>query len=140
TDPRVLDAITSPGQVRPASVDITFTNGNPRFEPYIQDIKGIRGETKITLDIDATVSRKDRSARDFAKADEWMADQLNQAQVSSPNGQPWGKASVKKWRSQNDLTWHHLEDMETMQLVPTDLNNFIAHYGGRGMLDDLLGL
>jgi hypothetical protein len=28
-------------------------------------------------------------------------------------------------------TWHHVENSTTMQLIPTDLNQTVAHTGGR---------
>jgi hypothetical protein len=41
-----------------------------------------------------------------------------------------GKA-IAKVRSRLNLTWHHHEDLETLELVPSVLNNeLIPHLGG----------
>jgi hypothetical protein len=34
---------------------------------------------------------------------------------------------------QHRLTWHHVEDLRTMQLVPTDLNGMVPHSGGAAL-------
>lgn len=40
------------------------------------------------------------------------------------------KADIRKYRKDNNLTWHELNDMSTMQLVPTDVNAQFGHLGG----------
>jgi hypothetical protein len=60
---------------------------------------------------------------DFKIADAQLARDL---QLNSPT-------AAKIWRSQNQLTWHHLEDGQTLQLVPTILND-IPHVGGASIL------
>jgi filamentous hemagglutinin len=37
-------------------------------------------------------------------------------------------------------TWHHHQDMTTMQLVPADLHNAVRYTGGMALLKQLLGL
>ena len=70
--------------------------------------------------------------------------------TGQPDFSPWAIATVKinmKGNTTTDFTaankaaglkttppgytWHHHEDGTTMQLVPTELNNGIFHYGGR---------
>src|ERR1700683_4147949 len=41
--------------------------------------------------------------------------------------------AARVWRVQNGLTWHHVEDGQTLQLVPTILND-IPHQGGASIL------
>ena len=60
---------------------------------------------------------------DFSLADEQLAIDM---QLNSKN-------AAKVWRSQNGLTWHHVEDGQTLQLVPTVLND-IPHQGGASIL------
>lgn len=48
---------------------------------------------------------------DFTLADAQLAQDL---QLNSAN-------AAKVWRLDNDLTWHHVEDGETLQLVPTGI-------------------
>jgi hypothetical protein len=38
--------------------------------------------------------------------------------------------SCTAYREDNKFTWHHVEDAETMLLVPADLNNKVQHVGG----------
>ena len=42
-------------------------------------------------------------------------------------------SAARAWRKRNGLVWHHLEDGETLQLVPRPLND-IPHQGGASML------
>jgi NAD+--asparagine ADP-ribosyltransferase len=37
---------------------------------------------------------------------------------------------IKKFRSKNSFTWHEVEDMRTLQLVPTKINAKFGHLGG----------
>ena len=37
--------------------------------------------------------------------------------------------------SKNSLTWHELNDMKTLQLVPTKLNAYFGHMGGVGEIN-----
>jgi hypothetical protein len=60
---------------------------------------------------------------DFALADAQLAIDL---QLNSAN-------AARIWRTQNKLTWHHFQDAETLQLVPTILND-IPHVGGASIL------
>ncbi len=34
------------------------------------------------------------------------------------------------WEQPEDYTWHHHEDMKTMQCIPTDLHEAVRHSGG----------
>ena len=43
---------------------------------------------------------------------------------------------VAQMRKDQALTWHHVEDMTTMQLVPSDVNGVVAHLGGRTLMDE----
>ncbi len=40
------------------------------------------------------------------------------------------KADIRNYRKDNGLTWHELNDMTTMQLVPTDVNAKFGNLGG----------
>jgi hypothetical protein len=37
-------------------------------------------------------------------------------------------------RTPRGMTWHHVEDLRTMQLVPTDLHDAIRHAGGVALM------
>lgn len=55
----------------------------------------------------------------FKKADELLAKELG---ISTKE--------VVKMRKINKLTWHELNDMESMQLVPTIINSKFGYLGG----------
>ncbi|MET3656325.1 NAD+--asparagine ADP-ribosyltransferase [Sporosarcina psychrophila] len=50
---------------------------------------------------------------------------------------PWNiKASdIEDFRVANNLTWHELNDVKTMQLVPLFINSKFGHLGGVGEIN-----
>lgn len=44
------------------------------------------------------------------------------------------KAEAKRFLQKEGLTPHHHENMKTIQLIPTGLNNIIPHEGGASRL------
>ncbi|MBD2325999.1 HNH endonuclease [Alkalinema sp. FACHB-956] len=66
---------------------------------------------------------------DFREADKLFAEQQGWL---FKNGTPNGAASAR-FRQQNQLTWHHVEDGQTMQLVPTALHGNTPHLGGASL-------
>ena len=42
---------------------------------------------------------------------------------------------VRKWREENNYTWHECEDKKTMQKVPNEVHANIVHDGGRFQKD-----
>jgi NAD+--asparagine ADP-ribosyltransferase len=42
---------------------------------------------------------------------------------------------IKRWREENELTWHECNDMQTMQAVPTEINSTFGHLGGVGEIN-----
>ncbi len=90
---------------------IRYTNGYPDFSPVAA------GEVTIpNMSIDR--------AANFAQADEALAEQLG------------GSANdIAEWRFQNKYTWHEVEDLQTMQLVPSVINGKFGHVGGVGEIN-----
>jgi len=141
THPDVLAAV-APGQTH---VDITYANNHPDFAPFRQNIGTTLGEVSIQLDIDATVGRTTRHGRDIRAADEAMASLLNSGGTNPATGQPWTRTDVEAYRAANQLTWHHHESLTNgntgrMQLVKFELNDKLAHRGGRAICDYLFNL
>jgi hypothetical protein len=89
---------------------IRYNNAYPDFSPTAAAEVSISG---------MTTSRP----QNFQKADEQLAQQ-------------WGmsRKDVTQWRKQNGYTWHEVEDLKTMQLVPTIVNTKFGHMGGVGEL------
>ncbi|WP_159458332.1 HNH endonuclease [Listeria sp. ILCC797] len=65
----------------------------------------------------------------FREADELLAEKLG---VS--------RKDIVKLRKENKLTWHELNDMKTMQLVPTIINSKFGHLGGVAEIKKLLSM
>ncbi|WP_396653299.1 HNH endonuclease [Metabacillus idriensis] len=72
----------------------------------------------------------------FIQSDQKLADQLNHSpELAKEFGMESGKISardIKIYREKNQLTWHELNDVKTMQLVPSKINSEFGHLGGVG--------
>jgi filamentous hemagglutinin len=88
---------------------VAFNNGYIALSPYKVTQYSFKNLTGLNSD--------------FSLADAQLARDM---QLNSPN-------AARVWRSLNQLTWHHLEDGQTLQLVPTVLND-IPHVGGASIL------
>ena len=96
---------------------VTYKNGVPDFSPYQQAKVKISGMTDQRYGADGN----------FTKADEALAKQWTQ---TKHNGKTWTARDVANYRESNRLTWHEMNNMEYMQLVPTDVNATFGHLGG----------
>jgi hypothetical protein len=97
-----------------AGVDgVEYKNAIPDFSPFT------KGEVKIP---NMTNDRR----KNFANADETLANQW-----STPE-KKWTADDVADWRDDNNYTWHELNDLESMQLVPGKINGTFNHLGGVG--------
>lgn len=85
---------------------IKFKDGEPDFSEV----------SKGTVEID---NFTDNRAKNFNQADEKLAQQRG----CSPE-------EVKKWRKENNYTWHECKDCKTMQKVPSKVHGNIPHSGG----------
>lgn len=65
----------------------------------------------------------------FREADDLLAEKLGVT-----------RKDIVKMRKEQKLTWHELNDMQTMQLVPTVINGKFGHLGGVAEIKKLLGL
>lgn len=92
---------------------VPFKNNNPDFSKWTEK----DGTAKINVTGD--------NSKDFRQADKIFAERKGWLKS---DGTPNASAAAR-YRQQNELTWHHVEDMETMQLVPRALND-IPHSGG----------
>ena len=118
-----------------AGVDgIQYKNAVPDFSPVA------KAEFDIDYMLGGNGNRGTNARRaNFAQADQKLADQLN----SSPNlarnfGMEAGgiKArDIERYRERNKLTWHELNDVETIQLVPSKINKTFGHLGGVGEIN-----
>ncbi|HCI24391.1 MAG TPA: NAD+--asparagine ADP-ribosyltransferase-like protein [Lachnospiraceae bacterium] len=106
-DPRVKDILDKYGVK-----GVEYKNGIPDFSPFaVAEVK-ISGMT-------------DKRVDNFKSADAKLAEQL------STDGKVYTAKDIEKWRKENNYTWHELNDVETIQLVPTNINAPIfKHLGG----------
>lgn len=88
---------------------VEYKNGIPDFSPYAM------AQVEIS---NMTTDRYSKNGN-FKQADIELAKQWN----CKPE-------QVKKWRTDNGYTWHELNDVKTMQLVPAKINNTFIHIGG----------
>lgn len=92
---------------------VEYRNAMPDFSPFT------KGEVEIP---NMTSNRR----RNFATADEELAKEW------STSEKKWTKEDVADWREDNNYTWHELNDVKTMQLVPSKINGTFTHFGGVG--------
>ena len=73
--------------------------------------------------------------KNFSQANKKLAEKL-----SNETGEKWTSSKVSKWISENNLTWHELNDCKTIQLVPSSINHPIfQHLGGVGEINISIG-
>ena len=100
---------------------ITYKNAVPEFSPYA------KAEVKITMTKDRYVIKKDGIVGNFEKADQALAEHWTQIK---DKGKSWTAREIAQYRTDNKLTWHEMNNMESIQLVPTDVNSTFGHLGG----------
>lgn len=75
----------------------------------------------------------------FTQADQKLAEQLNNSpELASKFGMTPGKIKVgdiADYREEYKLTWHELNDVKTIQLVPSEINGKFGHLGGVGEIN-----
>lgn len=103
------------------SSPIPFRNGFPDFSKWVRKPEVT---LKPMLGTDADFSAADE---EFARLNEWL----------KRNGQPDGPRA-RQYRETQELTWHHVEDGQTMQLVPTALHGNVPHLGGASISRELV--
>jgi hypothetical protein len=88
---------------RRQQVSVEYPEGYPDFRPFMKHPSGVRA-----VEIDVT----GQTAADFRRAN---------IEAGHPE---WGSRAPQGW------TWHHVEDAQTMQLVPSVINSTFNHRGG----------
>lgn len=103
---------------------ITYRNAVPDFSPYA------KAEVRIP-------SMSNSRSKNFRQADKALAEYWTKINY---NNQSWTRADVEAFRTENNLTWHEMSNMESMQLVPHDLNQTFTHFGGVAEYNAMVGL
>ena len=119
TDPKLKQILDEAG------IDgIQYKNGVPDFAPVAKAQVEINHMVGGTGEIGTTARRLN-----FTQADEELARQFGM----EPGKVTWKQ--IDKYRRKNKLTWHELNDVKTVQLVPTDINGKFGHLGGVGEIN-----
>ena len=106
-DPRVKD-ILDKHNVK----GVEYKNGMPDFSPFAV------GEVKLK-------NMTDNRPINYSEADAKLAELWSSAEKT------YTKEDIEDWRKDNNYTWHELNDCETIQLIPSDINRPIfKHFGG----------
>lgn len=96
---------------------VNYKNGMPDFSPFVKH------EFKINMSNDRN--------KNFAQANKQLARIL-----SAETGQKWTSKKVTNWMSENNYTWHELNDCKTIQMVPSPINHPVfKHLGGVGEIN-----
>lgn len=75
-------------------------------------------------------------SQNFSQADKTLAEIWTQTQH---DGKSWTARQIEAYRRENNLTWHEMNNMESMQLVPTEVNAGFGHLGGVGEYNAMCG-
>ena len=106
-----------------AGTKVSYQNCVPDFSPFQEAQVRIHQMTNSRID-------------NFDQADEILAEHWDRIQYQ---GKSWNKSDVKSYRRSNNLTWHEMNNMEYMQLVPTEVNSAFGHLGGVGEYNVMVG-
>lgn len=102
---------------------VTYKNAVPDFSPFA------KGEVRIP-------SMTNSRSSNFRQADKALAEYWNKIKYQ---GKTWTRAEVEAYRAENNLTWHEMSNMESMQLVPHDVNQTFTHFGGVAEYNAMIG-
>lgn len=102
---------------------VTYKNAVPDFSQFQ------KAQVKIS---NFTNSR----SKNFRQADRVLAEYWSKIKYE---GKTWTRADVETYRSDNYLTWHEMSNMESMQLVPHDVNQTFTHFGGVAEYNAMIG-
>ena len=107
---------------------VTYKNAVPDFSPYQVAKVKIKG---------MTANRESGKDSNFYKANTELAKIWNK--TGHQGKYDWTAESVNSWRKANNLTWHEMNNMEYMQLVPTEVNATFKHLGGCSEYNAMIG-
>mgnify|MGYP001031919663 CR=1 FL=1 len=96
---------------------VSYKNGIPDFSPY----------AIAEVEIPKMTDKRLGPGGNYEQANTALAELWTKKQHM---GRSWTARQVEEYRITNNLTWHEMSNMESMQLVPFDVNNTFKHYGG----------
>ena len=102
---------------------VTYKNAVPDFSPFQ------KAQVKIP---NMTSSR----SKNFSQADKALAEYWTKIRY---DGKTWVARDIETYRKSNNLTWHEMSNMGSMQLVPSEVNQTFTHYGGVAEYNAMIG-
>ena len=128
-DPQVQNILDEAG-----IAGIQYKNAVPDFSPTAQ------AQVEFDYMLGGTGQQGSAARRaNFSQADQQLANQINNSpELARQFGMQPGAVKakdIKLYRTQNQLTWHELNDVKTMQLVPSQINDTFGHLGGVGEIN-----
>ena len=102
---------------------MTYKNGVPDFSS-VQ-----KAQVKIS-------NMTDSRTQNFKQADKALAEIWTKNKY---DGKSWTARDIETYRTSNGFTWHEMNNMESMQLVPTEVNAGFGHLGGVGEYNAMIG-
>ena len=103
---------------------VTYKNAIPDFSPY--QIAKVR--------IPNMNSKRDSN---FKQADKALAEIWDKMKYQNRR---WKARDVRNYWKENNLTWHEMSNMKSMQLVPAEVNSQFTHFGGVAEVNAMNGL
>lgn len=105
---------------------VTYQNAVPDFSPY----------QKAQVKVAKMTDKRLGAGGNYEQADTALAEYWTKIQR---NGQLWTARDVEAYRTSNNLTWHEMSNMDSMQLVPYEVNHTFTHYGGVAEYNAMIG-
>ena len=102
---------------------VKYNNAVPDFSPFQ------KAQVKIP---NMTNSR----SNNFSQADKALAEYWTKIKN---DGKTWVARDIEAYRKSNNLTWHEMSNMDSMQLVPSEVNQKFTHYGGVAEYNAMIG-
>lgn len=102
---------------------VTYKNAVPDFSPFQ------KAQVKIP---NMTNSR----SKNFSQANKALAEYWTKIKY---DGKTWVARDIETYCKSNNLTWHEMSNMESMQLVPSEVNQTFTHYGGVAEYNAMIG-
>lgn len=111
---------------------ITYRNAVPDFSPFQVARVKIPNMTNNRYSI-----KRLNIKGNFEQADTVLAEYWSRIRYEGKAN--WTASDIATYRTNNGLTWHEMNDLQSMQLVPTEVNGTFGHLGGVGEYNRMTG-
>lgn len=105
---------------------VTYRNAVPDFSPY----------QEAQVKIPKMTNQRYGPGGNFEQADTVLAEYWTKI---NHRGQSWTARDIEVYRTSNNLTWHEMSNMDSMQLIPRDINQCFTHFGGVAEYNAMIG-